>query len=96
MIPSFSLHFNDSIYPGTVVTLTSESGAPSLACASTGGRVLVHDGSSVRQFNFNRPVTSLAAARVPSSSHDLIVVGTRSSVQAFDLAANRDVIFKVS
>ena len=77
MIPAFHIKLNQQILPNLAVIGKFDGKHPSLACATTGGRVLLHaphegsqlsssnDGQlpSVRYLNFNRKITAMAAGK---------------------------------
>jgi Bardet-Biedl syndrome 2 protein len=81
----------------------------SLVCATTGGRVFIHNPhesnappgatgnavSSVRFLNINREVTALAAGPLsPHLARDILLIGTSNSMQAYDVQDNRVLFFR--
>jgi hypothetical protein len=81
---------------------------PSLACATTGGKILLHSphegaqyiGSqlpSIRMLNFNRKISSLASGCLNDKSGtpaDLLLTGTAGNLLAYDVDRNADVFFR--
>jgi len=74
---------------------------PSLAYATTGGKVCIHsphaygDQPRIQYLNINKEVTALAAGQLdPTSSRDVLLVGTSTTLQAYDVHANQDLFFK--
>ena len=80
-----------------------ENGTPSLACATAGGKVLVHDAfaasegrPAVRFLSFNKRITALesGALTTAAGARDLLFVGTETSLLAHDVERNADVFCK--
>ena len=74
---------------------------PSLAYATTGGKVCIYsahaagDQPRIQYLNINKQVTALAAGQLePKSNRDVLLVGTNSSLQAYDVHASQDLFFK--
>lgn len=73
----------------------------SLAYATPGGKVCVHSPHAfgniprVQHLNINKEVTALAAGVLdPALGRDLLLIGTSTSLQAYDVYANQDLFFK--
>jgi hypothetical protein len=144
--PTFTLSLGHPVLSaGVAVGRFGEGGNPALACATSGGRVLVHTGGSggglgglggavaggVRVLSVNKGVTALGCARLPVptlatggggagaagaggagpgagagagagsdsssspySERDVLVIGTGSTLQVYDVEANADVFFR--
>lgn len=74
---------------------------PSLAYATTGGKVCIHsphasgDQAQVQYLNINKEITALTTGQLDSdSSRDVLLVGTNTSLQAYDVYTNQDLFFK--
>lgn len=74
---------------------------PSLAYATTGGKVCIHsphatdDQPRIQYLNINKEVTALAAGRIDATlDRDVLLVGTSTSLQAYDVHANQDLFFR--
>lgn len=67
----------------TYVSYTVDGKVPSIACATTGGKILIHsphevtntDGklNAIRYLNLNRKITALAAGTVEACAFDFFV-----------------------
>lgn len=73
----------------------------SLAYATAGGKVCIQSPHAfgelprVQYLNINREVTALAAGVLDTAlGRDLLLIGTNSSLQAYDVYANQDLFFK--
>ena len=74
---------------------------PSLAYVTAGGKVCIHsphasdDQARIQYLNINKEVTALAAGQLDSTlARDVLLVGTSTSLQAYDVHANQDLFFK--
>lgn len=107
MIPSFTIQLQQPILPGLVTIGRFDGRKPSLACATVGGKVLLHsphEGNNnddfslptVRYLNFNTNITALLAGKLSDdvNAPDILFVGTRSSLLAYDVERNADVFYK--
>lgn len=87
--------------------LAVEGEGLALAAATAGGRVILHTprrggeasapaAAPLRNLNFGRDVTVLKAGSLPDTlpGRDALLVGTAESVQAYDVASNKDVFFR--
>jgi Bardet-Biedl syndrome 2 protein len=106
---TFSIQLAHEVVTGLVTVGKFDGKHPSMACATTGGRVLIHspheskssvkdtEYSDIRFLNLNRQITSLASGCLDSTrpdSHDILFVGTGSTLLAYDVENNSDVFFK--
>ena len=106
MIPSFTIQLQQPVLPGLVTIGRFDGRKPSLACATVGGKVLLHsphEGNNddfalptVRYLNFNTNITALLAGKLTEDvdARDLLFVGTRSSLLAYDVERNAEVFYK--
>lgn len=74
---------------------------PSLAYATTGGKVCIHsphasgDQAQTQYLNINKEITALTTGQLDTeSSRDTLLVGTNTSLQAYDVYTNQDLFFK--
>ncbi|CAL1528312.1 unnamed protein product [Lymnaea stagnalis] len=107
LVPIFTLKLNHKVIPRTVAIGWYDGKHPALTCATSAGKVLVHSphtkqqdlgsgaGSDLSLLNINQQITSLAVGRLdPDVEGDLLVVGTPTNVQAYDINNNRDIFYK--
>ena len=60
-----------------------------------GGRLEMGTQGDISLLNVNQIVTSITAGRLdPSSSQDVLVIGTQSNLLAYDVLNNKDVFYK--
>jgi len=108
MKPTFTIKLNQPVFSGLVVTGKFDGRSPSIAAATTGGKVILHsphdqtvaaEGASnpIKFLNLNRKITSLAAGKLGDSNDldqpDLLFVGTQSNLLAYDVERNADRFF---
>lgn len=72
----------------------------SLACGTVGQRVAIHDSNpqevdapAVRSLNVNKDVTTLASGSF-DNSNDLLVIGSATTISAYDVERNSDMFYK--
>ncbi|CAG9466876.1 unnamed protein product [Pedinophyceae sp. YPF-701] len=103
LIPSFQLNLQEPLQQGKVCAGHLYDDSSCVAGATLGGKVLVHNphekagsGVNATQFlNINRDVSCVDCGPLDRSiAHDVLVVGTQSSVQAYDAEANREVFHR--
>lgn len=87
MKPTFTIKLGQPIFPGLVTCGKFDGKTPSIAFATTGGKIIVHsphdhsvaaDGSSnnaLRHLNLNRKITSLVAGSLGQGTHNLTEFG---------------------
>lgn len=99
----FQIHFGSNISEGKVAIGKLDGKNPSLACATTGGRVMVHtstkDAKSERKdiefLNIKHDPTTLAIAPVLGNyEHEHLLVGSQTTVMAYDVVKNRELFYK--
>jgi len=101
MNPAFQLHLTDQIDKGKVTVARYDGKNPSLTCATAGSKVFVHNPHSVGEdreqlfyLSINREVTALSSGRLNQAlGRDVLLVGTPSNLQAYDVDQNRDLFF---
>eukprot|EP01031_Cornospumella_fuschlensis_P030090 gene30090-36342_t len=108
MKPTFTIKLNQPILPGLVATGKFDGRTPSIACVTTGGKIILHsphegvgaDGqlNALRYLNLNRKITAIAAGKLPRdetnpNAVDYLFVGTQSNLLAYDVERNADAFF---
>eukprot|EP00758_Cryptobia_borreli_P002129 Tbor_TRINITY_DN2811_c0_g1::TRINITY_DN2811_c0_g1_i1::g.23247::m.23247/K16747/BBS2; Bardet-Biedl syndrome 2 protein len=107
---AFEFHFGNPIVENMSTIGKFDGKHCSLACATVGGRIMVHSArlnedasavgdsaspSDITFLNFNRVPTALLAAPVDSSrKEDLLIIGSQTSITAYDVNKNSDAYFK--
>ncbi|CUG90518.1 Hypothetical protein, putative [Bodo saltans] len=73
----------------------------SLACATLGHRVTIHDSTpqdadapSVRALNVNKEVTALVAGSFDKAQNDALVIGSATTISAYNVEKNSDLFYK--
>jgi Bardet-Biedl syndrome 2 protein len=104
MLPAFQIHLNQPILERTASVGKFDGKHPSLACGTTAGKVFLHSPNeknesdseqNVRYLNINRKVSSLAAGKFKESEKaDTLVIGTQTSLLAYNVEKNSDIFYK--
>uniref|UniRef100_A0A7S3VM43 Bardet-Biedl syndrome 2 protein homolog n=1 Tax=Dunaliella tertiolecta TaxID=3047 RepID=A0A7S3VM43_DUNTE len=104
MIPSFHLQLNEKIERGQAALGQFDGQHTSLACATLAGKVFIHNphqqsvaDSNISYLNINKRITSLAAGNLAptrADAKDVLLVGTSTSLQCYDVDSNKDLFFK--
>lgn len=110
LIPAFTIKLNNQIQQGLVVVGKFDGKYPALACATTGGKILLHsphEGNQssdnqlphIRFLNFNRKITALASGSLDdkitgTNKPETLFIGTESSLLAYDVERNSDIYFR--
>lgn len=91
----------DPIYVNLAAVGRFDGNHPSLAYATTGGKVCIHsphasgDQAQIQYLNINKEITALTAGKLEADSQrDILLVGTTTSLQAYDVHTNQDLFFK--
>ena len=99
---AFQLKLGQPVTPGLVASGKFDGKSPSLACGTTGGKIIIHSphdhiehedesSSSFRFLNINRKVTALTTGTLShGSAQDRIIIGTQRNVMANDVERNAD------
>eukprot|EP00607_Mallomonas_marina_P009864 CAMPEP_0182420674 /NCGR_PEP_ID=MMETSP1167-20130531/5644_1 /TAXON_ID=2988 /ORGANISM="Mallomonas Sp, Strain CCMP3275" /LENGTH=760 /DNA_ID=CAMNT_0024596939 /DNA_START=242 /DNA_END=2524 /DNA_ORIENTATION=+ len=109
-VPAFTLNVGNQIIKGLVTIGKFDGKSPSLACATSGGKILLHsphEGSgngldgivpSIRFLNLNRKISAISSGSLlPDRSNtnpEMLFVGTQSNLLAYDVERNSDVYFR--
>lgn len=107
LIPAFTFNLNRPVTKGLVTFGKFDGKHPSIAVATAGDSVVVHSPHQrndameheVRELAINRNITALASGDMKLEGdefkgHELILVGTTATFQAYNLEDNRDVFYK--
>jgi len=92
LVPAFQFNLGQKVGQGKACIGKLDGENHSLACATTGGKILVHSphaGETSQHLNVNEEVTALASGSLgDGSANDLLFIGTGSDVLAFDVHNN--------
>jgi len=102
LVPAFQIYLSDQIQKDKVTVARYDGKNPCLTCATTGAKVLVHNPHTTgpgqeAQFylSINREITALTSGCLnPALGRDVLLVGTPTNLQAYDVDENRDLFFK--
>ncbi|KAL6760242.1 BBS2m [Haematococcus lacustris] len=101
MIPAFHLHLNEKIQRGQATVGKYDGQHSSLTCATLAGKVFLHSphgpgDSHITYLNINKQVTALVAGCLPAGKdgRDVLLVGTPTTLQCYDVQQNKDLFFK--
>ena len=91
----------DPIFVNLAAVGRFDGNHPSLAYATTGGKVCIHsphasgDQAQIQYLNINKEITALTTGKLEADSqHDILLVGTTTSLQAYNVHTNQDLFFK--
>nr|BCL66158.1 Bardet-Biedl syndrome 2 protein [Volvox reticuliferus] len=101
LVPAFQLHLSEKIQRAQATIGRFDGKVPALACATVGGKVFLHQphqqgGGSDNQIsylNINKQISAVVAGRLQGSK-DVLLVGTPSNLQCYDVDLNRDLFYK--
>lgn len=102
MIPAFQFALNQPISTGLVTVGKYDGQHPCITAGTAAGKVLIHsphsrgsDHNEIRYLNINRKITALTAGLLnPALGHDVLMVGTQTSLMVYDVEENADLFFK--
>ncbi|CAM9282098.1 unnamed protein product [Ectocarpus fasciculatus] len=106
MLPAFNIKLGHQVQTNLVTLGKFNGSTPSLACGTTGGKVLLHSPHeqhgpqngqlpAIRFLNFNRKITALTAGvENGKDTRDTLFVGTQSNLVAYDVERNAEIFFK--
>eukprot|EP00048_Salpingoeca_helianthica_P003125 m.64126 g.64126 ORF g.64126 m.64126 type:complete len:741 (+) comp12506_c0_seq1:113-2335(+) len=100
LVQIFTLNLAVPISPRLVTVGRFDGRHPCLACATSGGRVFIHNphgdrAQGITYLNINKNVTALSAGRLDDTSEtDILLVGSPTDLLAYDVSSNKDVFFK--
>ncbi|XP_041369340.1 Bardet-Biedl syndrome 2 protein homolog [Gigantopelta aegis] len=110
LVPIFTLKLNHKVNARMVTIGKYDGTNPSLSCATTAGKVIIHNPHNRGQntgrmslsaegdislLNINQQVTSVCAGVLDgNAAKDVLVVGTQTNVLAYDVENNSDLFYK--
>jgi Bardet-Biedl syndrome 2 protein len=103
MIPAFQFSLGHQVLQGLVTVGKYDGKHPCLTAGTTAGKVLIHcphnraenSQNEVQFLNINRKITSVVAGPLnPGLGHDVLMVGTQTSLMVYDVEENADLFFK--
>jgi len=103
MLPAFQFSLQHQVLQGLVTVGRYDGQHPCLTAGTTAGKVLIHcphnraenSQNEVMFLNINRKITSVMAGLLnPNLGHDVLMVGTQTSLMVYDVEENADLFFK--
>lgn len=102
MLPAFQFSLEHQVLQGLVTVGKYDGQHPCLTAGTTAGKVLIHcphnrgqEQNEVTLLNINRKITSVTAGLLnPNLGHDVLMVGTQTSLWVYDVEENADLFFK--
>ncbi|GFR49930.1 hypothetical protein Agub_g12034 [Astrephomene gubernaculifera] len=101
LVPAFQLHLSEKIQRAQATIGRFDGKVPALACATLGGKVFLHqphqqgggNDNQISYLNINKQISSVVSGRLQGSK-DVLLVGTPSNLQCYDVDLNRDLFYK--
>nr|BCL66089.1 Bardet-Biedl syndrome 2 protein [Volvox africanus] len=101
LVPAFQLHLAEKIQRAQAAIGRFDGKVPALACATVGGKVFLHqphqqaggNDNQISYLNINKQISAVVAGRLQGSK-DVLLVGTPSNLQCYDVDLNRDLFYK--
>ncbi|XP_060066741.1 Bardet-Biedl syndrome 2 protein homolog [Ylistrum balloti] len=110
LVPIFNLKINHKVNPRMVTIGKYDGVQASLTCATTAGKVLIHNphnrglkggrlditsDGDINLLSVNQQVSSVSAGQlVPDKENDILTVGTHTNLLAYDVDNNSDLFYK--
>eukprot|EP00927_Polykrikos_kofoidii_P040248 TRINITY_DN34443_c0_g1_i1.p1 TRINITY_DN34443_c0_g1~~TRINITY_DN34443_c0_g1_i1.p1 ORF type:complete len:727 (+),score=158.55 TRINITY_DN34443_c0_g1_i1:257-2437(+) len=104
MLPAFHFSVGHQVLQGLVTVGKYDGQHPCLSAGTTAGKVFIHcphnrssaaDENEVKLLNINRKITAVRAGLLnPSLGHDVLMIGTQTSLNVYDVEENADLFFK--
>lgn len=105
ILPSFRIQLGNTVLPKLVTVGKFDGIHPSIACATSADNLLIHSPHTrgahseheTRTINLNRTISALAAGDLegkPDKKRDLLLIGSSTSLQGYDVENNSDIFFK--
>jgi len=103
MIPAFQFSLGHQVLQGLVTVGKYDGQHPCLTAGTTAGKVLIHSPhnraenaqNEIQFLNINRKITSVVAGLLsPNLGHDVLMIGTQTSLMVYDVEENADLFFK--
>nr|ADI46967.1 LOW QUALITY PROTEIN: BBS2m [Volvox carteri f. nagariensis] len=106
LVPAFQFHLSganiahEKIQRAQAAIGRFDGKVPALACATVGGKVFLHqphqhggNDNQISYLNINKQISAVVAGRLLGSK-DVLLVGTPSNLQCYDVDLNRDLFYK--
>lgn len=103
MIPAFQFSLSHQVLQGLVTVGKYDGKHPCLTAGTTAGKILIHSPhnraenaqNEIMFLNINRKITAVVAGKLnPNLEHDVLMVGTHTSLMVYDVEENADLFFK--
>lgn len=102
LAPSFQINLNQQIDQGKATVGRFDGKNPSLAASTKSGKLFIHspfetdfEEDQIKFLNINKDVSALCSGAIaPDKDNDILLVGTGTSVLAYDVHANSELFFK--
>lgn len=103
MIPAFQFSLGHQVLQGLVTVGKYDGKHPCLTAGTTAGKILIHSPhnraensqNEIMFLNINRKITSVVAGALsPNLGHDVLMIGTQTSLMVYDVEENADLFFK--
>ncbi|KAH9150352.1 hypothetical protein AeRB84_006779 [Aphanomyces euteiches] len=104
MLPSFKLHMHHAILDRLAKVGKYDGKHPSLTCATSSGKVFLHNpheknddeaDQAVRFLNINREVSAIAVGKFrDQDAGDTLIVGTHANILGYNVEKNSDTFYK--
>mmetsp|Transcript_110890 Transcript_110890/g.192250 ORF Transcript_110890/g.192250 Transcript_110890/m.192250 type:complete len:718 (+) Transcript_110890:133-2286(+) len=103
MIPAFQFSLGHQVLQGLVTVGKYDGQHPCLTAGTTAGKVLIHSPhnraenahNEIMFLNINRKITAVVAGLLsPNLGHDVLMIGTQTSLMVYDVEENADLFFK--
>merc|ERR1719361_2756649 len=103
MIPAFQFSLGHQVLQGLATVGNFDGQHPCLAAGTTAGKILIHsphnraenEQNEIMFLNINRKISAVVAGMLnPSLGHDVLMVGTQTSLMVYDVEENADLFFK--
>ena len=102
MTPAFQFSLGHQVLQGLATVGKYDGQHPCLTAGTTAGKILIHsphnrgdEQKEIMFLNINRKITAVVAGMLnPSLQHDVLMVGTQTSLMVYDVEENADLFFK--
>jgi len=103
MIPAFQFSLGHQVLQGLVCVGKYDGQHPCLTAGTTAGKILIHSPhnraenaqNEIQFLNINRKITSVVTGLLsPNLGHDVLMIGTQTSLMVYDVEENADLFFK--
>jgi len=103
LIPAFQLQLGHPVQQGSACVGYFDGKHPAFTAPTISGKILVHNpharsaeyANDLKFLNINRSVTALCAGPIDAGlQRDVLLIGTQTNLQAYDVEENRDIFYK--